>query len=85
LFRIGAQNLRYHLDPLMHAVNIGAMCGIVALLVDGMASFFIRVPASNRVFWIVVALIVAINYWNRHNYALRQQLMNTSLLNRHVQ
>ncbi|MEM7363051.1 MAG: O-antigen ligase family protein [Pseudomonadota bacterium] len=55
LFRIGAQNLRYHLDPLMHAVNIGAMCGIVALLVDGMASFFIRVPASNRVFWIVVA------------------------------
>ena len=50
------------------AVNMGAFCGIVSLLVDGMASFFIRVPAPNRVFWIVVALIVGINYWNKRNY-----------------
>ncbi len=64
---IAIKNLRYRVSDKLFALNIGALCGFFAIMIDGLASFFIRVPASGRVFWIVVALIVAINYWNRHN------------------
>jgi ABC-type transport system involved in cytochrome bd biosynthesis fused ATPase/permease subunit len=51
-------------------INIGALCGLVAISVDGMASYYLRTPAPARVFWIVVALVVAIWYWNRLNAPL---------------
>lgn len=71
LLRIAYRNLRYRIDDRMHAVNIGAACGVLALMIDGMASFYLRVPACARTFWVVAALIVAINHWNRNNYKLR--------------
>ena len=71
LFRIAFKNLRYNLDLRLHVINIGALAGVIALLVDGYASFFIRVPASGRMFWIVVALIVGIQIWNKYNHRYR--------------
>jgi len=40
--------------------------------VDGLGSFYQRVPAPARVFWIVVGLVVAAHYWNLRNDALRR-------------
>jgi putative inorganic carbon (HCO3(-)) transporter len=71
LLWIGYQNLRYRLSERVLMISLGATCGVLAILVDSMASFFIRVPAHARMFWIVVALIVAANYWNRANAPLR--------------
>ena len=71
VFKIYRQNRRYRVNEFTHALNLGIMCGFVAILIDGMASFFIRVPAPGRVFWIVMALLVAINIWNRRNYRAR--------------
>lgn len=68
---IGAKNLRRVVSDKVFMINIGAVSGIVAIMLDGFASFFIRVPAPGRVFWIVVGLIVAARYWNQRNEALR--------------
>jgi hypothetical protein len=51
--------------------NLGAACGVIAIMVDGLASFFTRVPAQGRMFWIVAAIIIAADRWNRRNRALR--------------
>ncbi len=71
VFKVYRQNRRYRVNEFTHALNLGIICGFVAILIDGMASFFIRVPAPGRVFWIVMALLVAINIWNRRNYRAR--------------
>lgn len=71
VFKIYRQNRRYRINEFTHALNLGIICGFIAILIDGMASFFIRVPAPGRVFWIVMALLVAINLWNRRNFQSR--------------
>lgn len=66
------RNLRTYVNDKLFAMNVGCLCGFVALMVDGMASFFMRVPGPGRIYWLIVALIVAIRYWNRYNTPSRQ-------------
>lgn len=73
VFWLGIQSTRQVLSEKVFMINIGALCGLVAVMLDGFASFFIRVPASGRIFWIVIGLVVAAHYWNQRNAALRQQ------------
>lgn len=74
LLWIAIKNLRYRgLSDQTYMLSIAAACGVLAIMVDGLSSFFIRVQAHGRVFWIVAALIVAVNYWNVRNEAVRRQ------------
>jgi O-antigen ligase len=70
---IGVRNLRVAYSRLIFMIVVGAVCGFLAVMLDGFASFFIRVPASGRMYWIVIGLIVAADYWNRLNAPLRAQ------------
>jgi putative inorganic carbon (hco3(-)) transporter len=65
------RNLRLRLSDTVSMANLGAACGVIAIMVDGLASFFTRVPAQGRMFWIVAAIIIAADRWNRRNRALR--------------
>jgi O-antigen ligase len=74
LFWIGIRNLRYRgLSEKVYLLNIGAMCGILAIMIDGLSSFYVRVPGPARAFWVVVGLLVAAHYWNARNDAARRQ------------
>jgi O-antigen ligase len=66
----GTRTARYLLDDRLYAINIGACCGVVAIMVDGLSSFFIDESASERVFFMVVGLIFALNYWTMANRGL---------------
>lgn len=68
---IAVANLRNAVSDKVYMASLGALCGMVAVMVDGMASFYLRVPASARTFFIVVALIVAARYWNNAQIAAR--------------
>jgi O-antigen ligase len=65
----GLMTARRLIHDVVYAINIGATCGIVAIMVDGIGSFFIDEEAGQRVFWMVAALIVAIHRWTRANSA----------------
>lgn len=65
-------NARLRLDDTVHMVSIGCACGMLAVMVDGLASFYQRVPAPARVWWILMALVVAAHHWNRANLPLRR-------------
>ena len=67
VLRMAIRNTRLFINERLYLINVGCLCGLLALLVDGMASFYIRVPACGRTFWIVTGLVVAIDYWNREN------------------
>ena len=60
------RNLRIR-DPALHAMSVGLLAGFVALMVDGLASFFVRQEAPARMFWIATALILALDQWRRTN------------------
>jgi O-antigen ligase len=64
ILRIGIANLRIR-DPVIHALGVGFMSGFIAIMVDGLSSFFLRVDQHARVFWIVTAMVVAIGYLRR--------------------
>lgn len=66
LIRVGIANLRIR-DPMMHAIGAGLLAGLLALMVDGGASFFVRMEQHARVFWLVVAMLLAVGYWRRQN------------------
>jgi hypothetical protein len=34
-------------------------------MIDGLASFFVRTEAPGRLYWMTVALILAVGYWRR--------------------
>jgi O-Antigen ligase len=63
---VGVRNLRIR-DPMMHALGVGLLAGFVAVMLDGLASFFVRVEGPARMFWIAIALILAVGYWRRAN------------------
>jgi O-antigen ligase len=65
------RNLSLRLSDTVSMVNLGAACGIVAIMIDGLASFFLRVPAQGRMFWIIAAAIIAADRWNRRNRGFR--------------
>ncbi len=66
----GVRTARHLLDDRLYAINLGATCGIVAIMVDGMSSFFIDEAASERVFFMVAGLIFALHYWTVANRPL---------------
>jgi putative inorganic carbon (hco3(-)) transporter len=66
IIAVGVSNLRIR-DPMMHAIGAGLLAGILALMVDGVGSFFIRMDQQARVFWIVVGLLLAVGYWRIAN------------------
>ena len=63
---VGLRNLRIR-DPMMHALSVGLLAGFIAIMIDGLASFFVRQEATARMFWIALGLILAIGYWRRDN------------------
>ncbi len=64
IFAAAVRNIRRYYNDVLFAVNLGCMCGIVALMFDGLASFYLRMPAPSRMFWVVAAIIFAIDRWN---------------------
>ncbi len=64
---MGLRTSRHMLNDYAYAINLGACCGIIAIMVDGIGSFFIDENASQRVFWMVVGLIAAVHEWTRAN------------------
>jgi putative inorganic carbon (HCO3(-)) transporter len=54
-------------DPMMHALNAGLLAGFIAIMFDGLTSFYIRTEGPGRTFWILIGLILAIGYWRRAN------------------
>src|SRR6185437_3182055 len=76
---LAINNARYFIgDDVMFTMNLGCVSGFIALMVDGMSSFFIKMEGPARVFWIVVGLIVAINYWNKANRPPRRNTSDTN-------
>lgn len=70
LLRMAWRNARHCADPLLFALNAGALAGLCANLLDGLGSFFLRQMPGARLFWILAAIIVAINLWQRRNERL---------------
>lgn len=72
---IGIKNLRYRgLSDKVFLASLAASCGVVAIMVDNLSSFFTKVQPHARVWWMVVALIVAAHYWNIRALALQRRL-----------
>jgi len=67
IFAAAIRNIRRYYSDVLFAVNLGALCGMVALCIDGLASFYMRVPAASRMFWVIAALVFIIDNWNRAN------------------
>jgi O-antigen ligase len=67
LLRTAWANARRCADPLLFALNAGALAGLCANLLDGFGSFFLRQMPGARLFWILAAIIVAIQVWQRRN------------------
>jgi len=67
LLRIAKIGLTIYKEPFLAMVNLGCFAGLLALMVDGMASFFIRSGNGGRMFFIVAALVVAIRWWHFDN------------------
>ncbi len=61
---VGFNNLRLK-DGFMHAMSAGLLSGFFAIMLDGLVSFFARMEVGGRMFWLVIALILAIGYWRR--------------------
>ena len=74
LIFIAYDNLRYVLDPYVYALSLGAAGGLGAVMLDGLASFFMRNPQCGRMFWIVAAVLVACHVWNKRNARLRADM-----------
>ena len=66
------RNTQFGLSDKVTMLNVGLLAAIVAIMVDGLGSFYIRVPGPARIFWIVAGLIVASHYWNVRNLSMRR-------------
>jgi O-antigen ligase len=66
MIRTAVRNLRVESDMLF-AINIACIVGIVALLIDGMLSFTLRINSVLRDVWVMAALIYAVRYWRLAN------------------
>ncbi len=71
LLRTAWRNAARCADPWLHALNVGALAGLCANMLDGLGSFFLRQMPGARLFWIIAAIIVAIDLWQRRNGAER--------------
>lgn len=66
------RNTWFGLSDKITMLNVGAFGSLVAIMIDGLGSFYVRVPGPARVFWIIAGLIVASHYWNVANSAARR-------------
>lgn len=74
LFWIAIKSIRYFgLSEKVSMVSLAAACGILAILVDGLSSFYVRIHAPARTFWVVAGLLVAAYHWNVRNDRLRRE------------
>ncbi len=64
VIRVGMGNLKLR-DPFLHALGVGLLSGFLAIMIDGVGSFYLRNDPHARVFWIVTALILALSQWRR--------------------
>ena len=80
VLRTGVRTSRIYANDTLSLVNIGATCGIVAIMIDGFASFFIDEAMSARVFWMIVGTIFAIHYWTEANAPLLRARKNAATL-----
>jgi O-antigen ligase len=62
VLRVGWGNLRIR-DPHIHAMAAGLLAGYIAIMIDGLASFFVRTEAPGRLYWMAAALILAAGCW----------------------
>lgn len=67
LMRIAWRGMATYRQPFLAMVNLGCLAGLFALAIDGLASFFIRNPNCGRVFFIVAAIVVVIQWWHIEN------------------
>lgn len=68
--RLGWRNLRVRHETLF-ALNVGCLCGLGAMMVDWLASFSLRIDVPTRMYWILVGILCAIDYWHRANARAR--------------
>lgn len=61
LLRVAVRNLKVR-DETLFMINAACLCGVVALLVDGLFSFTLRINSVMRVFWVLAAMIMAVHY-----------------------
>lgn len=69
IIKIGVRNLRIR-DPTLHALNVAFLVGYVAIMFDGLVSFFDRLHEGILI-WTFAGLIFALSYW-RHENELNQ-------------
>ena len=67
LMRIAWRGVAKYEQPFLATVNIGCLAGLLALAIDGLASFFVRIEPGGRIFFIIAALVVAIQWWHIEN------------------
>lgn len=67
LLAVGLRNTRCYYNDVLFAVNLGCLCGVVSIMIDGISSIYVRSPAPARMFWVLAGLMVAVDYWNRAN------------------
>ncbi len=78
VLRLGFRNANFFEERMLFMMNLGCLAGFIAVMADGMVSFFIRHPPGARVYWIVIALITSINYWYRENQLNRPVVLARS-------
>ncbi|MDP3221882.1 MAG: O-antigen ligase family protein [Rubrivivax sp.] len=61
LLKVAVNNLKVKNETLF-MINVACLCGVVALLVDGIFSFTLRINSVMRVFWVLAAMIMAVHY-----------------------
>jgi putative inorganic carbon (HCO3(-)) transporter len=61
LLVVAIRNLKVR-DETLFMINVACLCGVTALLVDGLFSFTLRINSVMRVFWVLAAMIMAIHY-----------------------
>lgn len=73
LLLVAYRNTRVGLSDTVTLLNAGIFAAIVAVMVDGLGSFYLRVPGPARLFWILGGLAVASHVWNVRNRAWRSR------------
>ncbi|MEW6618024.1 MAG: O-antigen ligase family protein [bacterium] len=64
VIRVGISNLKGK-DNLLNAINLGSLAGFIAILVQGVGDWNLRINTTVRVFWTLAAMIFAIHFWNQ--------------------
>jgi putative inorganic carbon (HCO3(-)) transporter len=52
-------------DELLFDLNAACLAGLVAIMIDGWFSFTWRINSIMRVFWVIAAMIMAIQHWRK--------------------